>query len=236
MLSIIIPALNEEKHLSRLLGSIKRQGLDKYEVIVADANSTDRTVAIARKFKCKVVQGGLPAKGKNNGAAVAAGDLILFLDADSVLPDNCLGKSLEEYRKRNLQIATFMLMPDSGNKFREMLFDFFYNIPILVMEKILPHGAMGILIEKGIFEKINGFDETIRLAEDHYMTRRAEKLANFGIIRSSKIYISDRRFQKDGWLKTYSRYILCEAYMILIGPARSRIFSYKFGHYDRGES
>ena len=78
MLSIIIPTLNEENFLSWLLESIKRQDFPEREIIVADAGSEDKTVAIAKNYKATVVPGGLPAKGRNEGAKIAKGELFLF--------------------------------------------------------------------------------------------------------------------------------------------------------------
>ena len=82
MISIIIPAYNEEKYLPKLLECIKKQTYKGYEIIVADAGSKDRTGQIAKKYGCKVVKGGMPAVGRNNGAKVAKGNILLFLDAD----------------------------------------------------------------------------------------------------------------------------------------------------------
>ena len=89
------------------------------------------------------------------------------------------------------------------------------------------------MIKKDLFEKINGFDETITLAEDMDFARRASKIGKFRIIRSVFIYSSDRRFKKDGWFKTLVKFFLCEIHMIFIGPVRnnSGIFEHKFGHY-----
>ena len=70
ILSIIIPTYNEEEYLPVLLESIKEQSFDDYEVIVADANSTDKTREIAKEYGCIVVDGGLPAVGRNNGARI----------------------------------------------------------------------------------------------------------------------------------------------------------------------
>lgn len=78
MLSIVIPTLNEEKHLSVLLESIKRQDVDNYEIIVADAGSRDNTKKIARKFGCKITKGGKPAAGRNAGAKKAKGSTLCF--------------------------------------------------------------------------------------------------------------------------------------------------------------
>lgn len=76
--SIVIPTYNEEEYLPKLLESIKMQSYDDYEIIVADANSNDRTREIAEEYGCIVVDGGLPAVGRNNGAKVAKGEIILF--------------------------------------------------------------------------------------------------------------------------------------------------------------
>lgn len=101
MLSIIIPTLNEEKHLEKLLKSIKKQDFNHYEIIVADAGSKDKTLEIAKRYKCRIAKGGSPAQGRNQGAEEARGDLLLFLDADVILPDKIFGKTLKEFKKEN---------------------------------------------------------------------------------------------------------------------------------------
>lgn len=231
-ISIIIPTLNEEKYLPKLLESIKKQNFSDYEIIVADAGSNDKTISIAKKNNCKIIPGGSPAKGRNDGKKIAKGDLLLFLDADVVLSQNFFKKSLEEFKQRKLEIAAFCLLPYK-NKFYQLLFNVFYNWPIIFLEKILPHAAMGILIKKELFEKLNGFDEDIKIAEDHDLARRAKKIGKYGVLRSTKIFISERRFQKDGWLKTALKYLCCEFYMIFFGPVKSETFKYKFNHYKK---
>jgi glycosyltransferase involved in cell wall biosynthesis len=233
MLSIIIPTLNEQDNLIKLLESIKNQDFEDYEIIVADAGSKDDTKKIAKKFGCRIVKGGKPAQGRNAGAGAAKGSTLLFLDADVVLKNNSLKKVLKEFKKKKLKIATFFLLPSGEKKAPKFLFTFFYNIPIFLMEKILPHAAMGILIKKPLFKKLGGFDEEITLAEDHDLARRAKKLGRlgkYGIIKSSNIYVSDRRFRKEGWLKTFSKYLLCEGHMILIGPVKKDLFKYTYDY------
>ncbi|PIR72168.1 MAG: glycosyl transferase family 2 [Candidatus Nealsonbacteria bacterium CG10_big_fil_rev_8_21_14_0_10_36_24] len=234
MLSIIIPTLNEENYLPLLLDSIKNQNFSGYEIIVADAGSRDKTVETVRNYDCQLIKGGSPSKGRNNGAKITKGDLFLFLDADVLLPEKFLEKALAEFKKRKLNIASFKLVPIRG-KFASLFFNIFYNFPILLLEKILPHASMGILVEKELFWKLNGFDETIKLAEDHELARRAKKLGKFGLIRSTEIFISIRRFEKDGWLITALKYFLCELHMVFFGPVRTDIFNYQFGHYLENE-
>lgn len=142
MLSIIIPTKNEEKYLPLLLRSIKKQEFGNYEIIVADAGSKDKTVELAQKQGVIVVKGGLPAKGKNEGAKVAKGDILLFLDADVILEPGFLKKSLAEFNKRKLWIASFYLAPvDKKNKLGALTFDIFYNIPITTLENSSPLGC-----------------------------------------------------------------------------------------------
>jgi GT2 family glycosyltransferase len=117
-----------------------------------------------------------------------------------------------------------------GEKF---LFNFFYNWPILILEKILAHATQAILVKKEVFEKVKGFDEEIKFAEDHNLVRRVSKIGRFGIIKSVKIPASLRRFEKDGWVLTYFRYILAELYMVFIGDIKKEMFKYKFGHYKK---
>ncbi len=238
MLSIIIPTLNEEKYLPLLLESIKKQEFFDFEIIVADAGSEDKTAEIAKNYNCKVVKGGLPAKGRNNGAKEAAGDILFFIDADTILPDNFFNNALKEFEKRNLYFASFCLVPAPYSKISLFLLNILYNYWIIILEKVLARGSIGILIKKELFDKLGGFNEIMKLGEDHYLARSAQKIKNvkWGILRSTKIIVSDRRFKKDGWTRTWTKYFLCEAHSFLLGPTNQKMFNYKFNHYDEGSN
>lgn len=233
MLSIIIPTLNEENYLSDLLCSIKSQGFSDYEIIVSDAGSSDKTLEIAKKYGCKFIPGGLPAKGKNEGAKMAKGDLLLFLDADTILQQDFLKENIAEFRKRNLDIGGVQVAFIGEKKIADWLLNFFYNFPIILLEKMLAHVAIAIFINKNTFDKINGFDESIALAEDHDMGRRAAKFGKYGVLRAKKILTSDRRFEKDGWLRTYAKYVFTEFYMIFKGPVKKGVVKYDFDGYPK---
>src|SRR3989344_5642131 len=105
-ISIVIPALNEEKCLPILLESIRKQDFRDYEIIVADANSTDRTADIARKYGAKVVAGGMPGPGRNKGARAAKGEFLYFFDSDVRFPKGFLRNTYEEMKKRGINLAT----------------------------------------------------------------------------------------------------------------------------------
>lgn len=232
MLSIIIPTLNEEKHLPLLFESIKSQNFKGLEIIVADAGSVDKTVEIADNFGCKIIKGGLPARGKNRGAKAAKSDLLLFLDADLNLPKDFFKKALREFKKRKLDIASFCLHPRTRKKIVKLGFNLFYNRPIVFTQKFLAHGSAAILVKKNIFEKVGGFDEKIKLAEDHYFVRQAAKIGKYGIIKSPGVFIHLRRFETDGYLSTLLKYLLCQIYMFSGKPLKNDIIKYKFNHYS----
>ncbi len=255
MLSIIIPVLNEEKLLPILLKEIKKQtrqnfasqnlsGQDffdgeedksssspslspgessVYEIIVADANSKDKTVEIAKNFGCKIAMGGSPAKGRNEGAKIAEGSIFLFMDADNIyLPENFFENILREFRKRNLGVASFPIEPD-GKKIDRIFYGIYNNFVNLTQ---IPLASNSVLVKKEIFEKIAGFDEEIRIGEDHDFVQRAARLGKFGFIKTEPVLTSARRLENDGRLKTYLKYILAGIHIVLLGPIKTDIFKY----------
>jgi len=230
MLSIIIPTLNEENYLPRLLNCIEKQNFKDYEIIISDAESKDETVEIAKDFGCKIVKGGLPSMGKNAGAEASKGDLILFLDADVLLPDNFFKNTLKEFKERNLDITTFCLIPMSKSRIPKLLFNVFYNYPLRIFEKRWRHGAMGILAKKELHKSLKGFDEEIKIGEDHYYIQQGSKLGKFGVIKTTKIFTSLRRFRTEGWIRVGLKYCLVETYMKFFGPIRKDIFKYEFNY------
>lgn len=233
-LSIIIPTLNEEKNLGRLLKQLRSSSFSDYEIIIADSNSKDGTVKVANDFKCIITEGGKPARGRNNGAKVANGDVLLFLDADLRLSSRFIDYAVNEYEDRKLNVASFNLYPIKNkillNKFT---IDFFYNRPQIVLQKIFPMGAMGIMIDKKVFNKVKGFDEAITLAEDVWLVQQSAKISKFGIIKSADVFMPTRRFDKDGYIRTSLKYLFCGIYMFFVGPPKGDFFKYEFNHYDK---
>lgn len=89
LISVIIPVYNGEKRLPKCLKSIRGQDYpqDKIEIIIVDDDSTDATVAIAKKFHCIVTRNGShnPERGKSIGIEKAAGTYLFFIDDDNIL-------------------------------------------------------------------------------------------------------------------------------------------------------
>lgn len=231
MLSVIIPTYNEEDFLPALLQSLKDQAYRDFEVIVADARSTDRTREIAASYGCRVIDGGLPAVGRNRGAAAAQGDLFLFLDADVILPDqNFFSEILREFGRRKMDISTCRIDPMTDDP-RDRFFHWVFNAYVIGSQRLFPHApGFFILIKRSVFEAVRGFDEAIRLAEDHDLTSRAAEIGRFRIIRSRTLPVSVRRFERDGRMNVIMKYLLAELYIRAFGPVHSDIFKYRFGY------
>mgnify|MGYP001576753382 CR=1 FL=1 len=234
MLSIIIPTLNEEKYLPLLLGSIKKQDFFDYEIIVSDAGSEDKTLEIAQKYGCKIVRGGFVSTGRNNGAKAARGDIFLFLDADVILPPFFLKNSVEKFKKRNLGIAAFLIFPQSSKKIYKVCFKFF-NLYVWLVQKLSAHSVAAIMVKREIHQTIGGFDEEIFFVEDYSYTREAAKVSKFGLIKEP-FFVSVRRYEKDGRFNVCVKYALAELHVLFLGPVKSDIFKYRFGHYENKEA
>ena len=233
MISIIIPTLNEEKLLPRLLGNIKNQTYKDYEVIIADANSTDRTREIAREYGCIVVDGGLPGVGRNNGSKVAKGDFFIFFDADVTITPKFLENGFKEFQRRYLEVASADVSADSlSEKDYKAAFNL-YNAYVHYSQYFSPV-ALGvfIMITRRLFFRIKGFNEKIKLGEDYDFVERAGKLAKFRVLKSVDVKISLRRMEKEGVLRFVTRNIRSELYRNFVGNITDDRFKYEFGNYD----
>jgi len=230
-LSIIIIAKNEEKVLPGLLASIRRQTYKDYEIIVADAASTDRTREIAESFGARVVPGGLPGPGRNRGAQVSQGEVLLFLDADGELPsEKFLEENLAEMKDRGVLVATTYIKPLSDKTIDAALLEV-CNAYNTIMERIKPHApGCCIFVKKSVHDEIHGFDESLAMAEDHDYVQRAEKAGyRFRILLSQPIGVSVRRLEKDGRWGIAIKYLKSELLQMIEGPHKDMPFAYAMG-------
>jgi len=231
MISIIIPTYNEEKYLPKLLKSIKKQSYKKYDIIVSDNNSKDKTKLIAKKFGCKIVKGGYPGKARNNGAKIAKYDL-LFLDADNIIKDkDFLMNFKNKINKNKLDVATCKVLPDS-KKFSPNVYYFLKNYLNKYFGYIRKHASgQCIFIKKKLFKKINGYDESLLLAEEHDLVQRASKYGKFHFFLNIHIHNSARTIEKEGLLKILIKSGYSELYRLFGKKIKKKLFKYEFGNY-----
>lgn len=229
--SIIIPTLNEESMLPRLLDSIKIQDFSDYEVIVADAGSKDRTREIAAEYGCTVVDGGLPAAGRNAGAAAARGDFFFFFDADVILPKGFIRNVYNEMQDRYFDLATCEIRPLSDYQLDRVIHRMI-NLAVVLNLRIDPK-AFGfcIFVTKRLFQRVNGFDESIYVAEDNDFVKRASVFRKLHYLSSACIMVSIRRFEKEGRFAYMKKGIKLNLYRAFMGEIRSdKVVKYDFGY------
>ena len=156
------------------------------------------------------------------------------MDADlKFSPKSFVKKSYDYFKKNDLTIASFPILPVKNNIYMNpVTLNLFYNYPQIVLKKIFPMGAMGIMVTKEAFDKVRGFDEGITLAEDHYFVQQACKYGKFDIIREVKVYMPLRRFEKDGYFRTAFKYLRCGLKLGFLGKPERKV-RYDFGHYDK---
>ena len=233
-LSIIIPTYNEEKYLPLLLKSIKAQDFGDYEVIIADAGSEDRTQEIAQDAGCRIVEGGMPAVGRNRGAEVAQGEYLLFLDADVCLTDGYLKTSLEEFTEQELGIAITQISPLSDSRLDKMAHDF-ANFFMRRVESLKPHGAgcYGILTLKKLHEEVEGFDEDLDFGEDTDYIERMAEISSFKVLRQPRLLVSTRRVEEEGIKRVAYKYAKSTLYQFTGRKITAEKLNYSFGHTEK---
>jgi len=234
MLSIIVPTLNEAATIPRFIQSLRAQRFQDYELIVANSPATvDGTADICQSHGCVLVKGGKAGEGRNRGAEVARGEILLFLDADVVFPNSqFLEDVIQEFEERHLDVAAPDIAPLS-NRLMDRAGYNAYNWYARFTQRFWPHApGFCMLARRSVHRIIKGFDETVAFAEDHEYAQRAHAHGfHFGIlVKPEPIQTDMRRFEKDGWVKTLAVYFWTDIRMKFFGPYRYKTpFTYKMG-------
>lgn len=212
--SVIIPTLNEEASISRVLQDLR--SLEGLEIIVSDGGSKDSTLAIAESL-ARVLRS-KPGRGiqMNSGAAVASGDILLFLHADTRLPENWKESILSAMSDSRVAAGAFSLSIDS-ERLSHKIISSMANLRSGLTK--IPYGDQGIFVRRSIFEKIGGFKE-IPVMEDVDLMRRLKKMGKI-VILGEKVKTSARRWEKEGVVYTTIRnWLLIILYYAGVTPER----------------
>ena len=232
MVSVIIPAYNEEKALPHTLRELLRQ-LGDYEVIVVDGGSTDRTLAVLTEFSFSAdpsPRGSYPSrlwlkasKGRasqmNEGAKHATGDWLLFLHADTVLPSGAIQRLNEMETDQRIRAGGFMHQ-FSGDDWRLKLISFLDNFRC-IRSRII-YGDQALFVRRALFEQLGGFPNR-PILEDVAFCERLIAVTT-PLLLSPSVVTDARKFLKMGICRSFLRVLLIILHVEFHLPVLPRAF------------
>jgi glycosyltransferase involved in cell wall biosynthesis len=205
-LTIVIPTYNEGKYIARTLYAIASQsGTHKIKIIIADAKSTDntRTMAEVNGFELglnlKVIDGGLPAVGRNAGAKLATTHYILFLDADVTFTHRyAIKEALDEMINGKYEMLGTTPVYKGEFDIRASIMFGLNKYVTWLLSKTEPFAIGGFtMVSRRIFNSLGGYDEKATQSEDWLLSKKI-KPNKFKLI-PELITQDNRRFKRYGY-------------------------------------
>jgi rSAM/selenodomain-associated transferase 2 len=194
-ISIIIPVLNEEKSIAKLLDYLLEISNPELinEIIVVDGGSQDETTEIVKKYpKVKIVDSPKGrAKQMNFGAKIATSKILYFLHCDTFPPKNFDAKIINKVQNGNF-CGCFKMKFDSNHIVLQVS-QWFTKFNFQACRG----GDQSLFVEKDLFENLNGFDEDLTIYEDNEFISRLYKSSKFTVIQES-VTTSARKYTKKG--------------------------------------
>jgi glycosyltransferase involved in cell wall biosynthesis len=201
-ISVVIAAFNEEKDLPKCLESLGKQKYpkDRFEVIVVDNNSTDKTAQIAREFGARVIlekkQGNTYAIKK--GMDEAKGDIIAATDADSQVAHDWLWSINKAFLDQNTVAVTGMAHMNAKSKIAGRLMDIVYMILLKISAFIGKPNLTGfnLAFRKDAYLKVGGINPLFTMSSDVDLGIRLAKLGKIKVVKDMLVHTSARRWEQ----------------------------------------
>jgi peptidoglycan-N-acetylglucosamine deacetylase len=183
LISVVIPAINEEKYIPQCLASLKAQDFTRpFEVIVVDNGSEDQTIQVARRWGAKVIL--CPRKGvsyaRQAGAEVALGDIIIQADADTTYPSWWLSRIQKQFRKHPKIVAVagiFIYNKPPWWAVFEYTFRFIFGFlsAVILGRPYIISGA-NLAFYKKAFSQIGGYQHASYSSDQYNISTRLSKV------------------------------------------------------------
>ncbi|MBI5464989.1 glycosyltransferase family 2 protein [Candidatus Gottesmanbacteria bacterium] len=211
LVSVVIPAYNEEKYLPKTLESLKDQAHSDfdYEVIVVDSQSRDKTTEVAQRYGAQVlsIPKKTPAFARQKGVEQAKGEIIICLDADTLAPKDLLRTVIFEFKKDpNLVGLTGIIDGWGGALWQNFLYKWVNALFAKLNYFLGRPGFQGqsFAFRKEAFLKIGGFRTELHTGEDFDLGIRMAKIGKVKFLLKT-FGVSSLRRTKEGLSKTVSR-------------------------------
>jgi len=211
MISVIIPTLNEEKLLPSLLAQLTPDliGAFDLEVLISDGGSTDATKEIVERHGFRFVSKPVEEKqtiagGRNAGAALARGELLVFINGDIRFKDvHTFFEQVQRFASdTNAAGATceVQVFPEE-ERLTDVLFHFIHNMYVRFLNFIGEGMGRGEchIIRRELFEQLGGYNSTMAAGEDYDLFRRVRRTGKIMFLPKVVVYESPRRFRKYGY-------------------------------------
>lgn len=204
LVSVVIPAYNEEKYIDKTLAALKRQAHQGFdvEVIVADAESRDQTAKVAQSFGVRVLAAGRgsPATARQEGVKASRGELVVCIDADTLPAEASWLKTLVSPLLRDAAVVatTGAIATREGG----LLDRFWFNVVVNLFYRINYSLGKTLLqgqshaFRKRAFEKIGGFNTSLHTGEDFDLGLRLGRLGKVTLQPKALVYTSPRRVRE----------------------------------------
>ncbi len=197
LISVVIPALNEEKYIKYPLSGLRKQNFHDFETIVVDGGSKDKTRAIARKDAKVVIdlkKG--PGASRNRGAKESKGRILVFLDADTQPSSGLLEAYSNAFKKKGVVAATGPIYPlEKTGSFINWGYRFvsvhFVKFTILIgMPSVV---GSNFAVRSDVFSKVHGFDPKLLTYEDWDLSMKLKRLGSIIYVNDATVKTSARR-------------------------------------------
>lgn len=212
-ISVIIPTLDEEQWIEKSLRSVTRQP-GGTEIIVADGGSQDMTRAIARPHARVIEAPRGRAVQMNAGAEYAGGDILLFLHADTRLPEGAFSVIRDKLSSPGVEAGTFQLTFDRSSPLLQ-----FYSVCTRIQTPVLCFGDRGLFVRRNSFNDVGRYP-IMPIFEDLELSRRLYDRGGF-VFADPAVTTASRRFNRNGLLyQQLKNLLLWSFYMVGGSPHR----------------